>query len=392
MAFDHTGRRNTDEPGLRPELVETVCSAIAHAGPHAANQLVNEIGQHSFVRHAALDAFGNQLAHGGSLLAVSVRAAHDHGPERSHAAIGLERSPVVDDQLARALVQTGQQASQHDAGGPGRQGLGDVARVADTTISYNRHTGGLGFSRTLEDGPDLGHAYPADDAGRADASRPDADLDGVGPGFDQVADRLGRADIAGHELNVVLFLDRLDGLDNVFRVAVSRVDDNDVGVLIDQRIDAVVLVNSDGRPGQEPPAPVAAGLGKPRQHVGVPHGDQADQVELLVHQRQLLDAMANQNAFGLFERRPLGGRDQVLMGHDLLDPRLVRGHELQIAPGQDADQLAALDDRDAGDVVRLHRLAGRGHRDIRGQGDRVGNDPVGAALDLADLAALLLDA
>ena len=83
---------------------------------------------------------GTSLPRAGRVaLAVAIAGPGPHRPQRTHAAIGLEGAALVDDRLSRALGQPGQQAAEHDRMGPRRQGLGDVARVADAAVGDDRH-------------------------------------------------------------------------------------------------------------------------------------------------------------------------------------------------------------------------------------------------------------
>ena len=62
------------------------------------------------------------------------------------------------------------------------------------------------------------------------AARPDADLDHVGSGFDELPCAVGGHHVAGDDLRVgQLGPDRLDRLQGAGLVAVGRVDDEHVG-------------------------------------------------------------------------------------------------------------------------------------------------------------------
>src|SRR5262249_36983772 len=152
-----------------------------------ADQLVDERRQVALVGDAALDPLGDQLAAVGLALPVAVARAGAHGAQRAHPAVGLEAAALVDDRLPRALGQAGEQAPDHDAVGPGRQRLGDVAGVADAAVGDDGGPAVGGAPGGLVDGGHLGDADPRDHPGGADRPRPDADLDRVGPGLDQVA-------------------------------------------------------------------------------------------------------------------------------------------------------------------------------------------------------------
>ena len=86
-----------------------------------------------------------------------------------------------------------------------------------------------------------------------------------------------------------------------------------------------------------------------------------------------------------------GPGDQVGLGHDRADRDVVVLEELQVAAGQDADQLLALDDGDAGDVLLLHELRARLTGSVGRERDRVEDHAVLGPFDLGDLPPLGLD-
>ncbi|MCY1413763.1 hypothetical protein D9M71_292000 [compost metagenome] len=124
----------------------------------------------------------------------------------------------------------------------------------------------------------------------------------------------------------------------------------------------------------------------------VTEGHQAGEVELFVDHQHLLDAALVEPGLHLFQRSAFTGGDQLFLGrHDRRDGVTdVRLHA-QVAAGDDADQLAFIHHREAGEAVFAGDLQqfddlGRG-----GHGDRVANDDGLVLLDLAHLGSLLLD-
>src|SRR5688572_7046937 len=128
MALGHRRRGHASELGVLPQVSDGLRAAVAHAGAQATDHLVDEVAQRPAVRHAAFDAFGNQLAGGLHVgLAVAVLAALDHGAHRAHAAVGLIAAALVDDHFAGALIQPSEHTAHHAAACPSGDGLGDVS-------------------------------------------------------------------------------------------------------------------------------------------------------------------------------------------------------------------------------------------------------------------------
>src|SRR4051812_42294836 len=221
VTLEDRGAGDLDEAGLGAELLDGPGAAVAHAGAEAADELEDEVGQGSLVGDAALDPLGDELLGGQALgfalgppriLAVALVRALGHGAERAHAAVALEAAAAVDDRLAGALGQAGEQAADHHAVGAGGDRLGDVAGVADAAVGDDRHPAGRRLGR-LVDRRDLRHADARDDPGGADRARPDPHLDRVGTGLDQGAGPLGGRDVAGDDRDGVILLDPAHRLD-----------------------------------------------------------------------------------------------------------------------------------------------------------------------------------
>src|SRR4030095_13253166 len=116
------------------------------------------------------------------LLEIAIGAPLLHRGDAAHAAIALVRTPLIELDLTRRLVGTGEEAAEHDRVRARSDGLGNVAGVADPAVGDRRNAGLVGaFERRL-DCRDLRHPHAGDDARRADRARTDADLDAVGGG------------------------------------------------------------------------------------------------------------------------------------------------------------------------------------------------------------------
>src|SRR5205085_10162038 len=115
-------------------------------------------------------------------LSISVFRPLNHRAHRAHAAIALVAAALVDDQLARRLVEAGEQRAHHHRVCPGGNGLGDVAGVTDAAVGDDGHARRLRDADRVHDRADLRHADAGDDPRGADRARADADLYGVDAG------------------------------------------------------------------------------------------------------------------------------------------------------------------------------------------------------------------
>ena len=226
-----------------------------------------------------------------------------------------------------------------------------------------------------------------DDPRRAARPRPDAGLHRVGAGVDQRLRTVARRDVTGDELDRAARLDRADDVEHAGRMAVSRVDDEEVCACVGQRLRPLERVgaDADGRTDSKPSLVVLRRPGMLDLLLDV-----LDAVR--VHDRELLDAVAVEDVARLLERGADRGGHELLARHDLLGAALHAVLEAQVAIREDADQHARLvGDRNAADVVRPHQLERFRDAGAGTQRHRLDDHPRLAALHLVDLGDLVVD-
>ena len=327
-------------------------------------------------------------------LEVALAATLRHGAERAHAAIGFEAAALVEDGFAGAFVDAGEEGTHHADAGAGGDGLGDVAGVLDASVGDDgdaaRFCGAIG----LGDGGDLGHAGAGDHAGGADGARADADFDGVRAGVDEGQGAFVGGDVAGEEVDFGEALFALgDGFEDAGLVAVGGVDGEGVDAILDELGGAFeeVAGGADGTGDAQAALLILAGVGVLQLLLDVLDGDEALELVGVVDDEELFDAMLVEDLLGLFERGSYGDGDEVGLGHHVGDGDVGAGDEAEVAVGEDADELAALGDGDAGDLETAHDVEGIGDGALGLDGDGVDDHAGLGALDLVDFAGLLLD-
>lgn len=113
-------------------------------------------------------------------------------------------------------------------------------------------------------------------------------------------------------------------------------------------------------------------------------------MEVFIHDGQLFHLAAQQQGLGFLQGDALGSGDEVLLGHHLADGDIEAGHELEVAVGDDAHQLAVgIADGNAADVELAHQPVGIADEMLRGEEKGIIDDAVFAALDPIDLIGLL---
>ncbi len=203
-------------------------------------------------------------------------------------------------------------------------------------------------------------------------------------------------DVAGDQLQVgIRALDRAHPVEHVARMAVRRVDDDDVGAGLDEQRDALVGVHTraDGRADAQRAPLVLAGERIVVRFLDVLHGDHAAKLEtlVLVDDQHLLDAVLVQEAEHMVLVGAFAHRDETLFRrHDLRNRCVALRFEPQIAVRHDADQVLTLDDGHARDVLGASEGKHVADRRIGRDGDRVVNDAALELFDLLNLARLVL--
>src|SRR5436190_581330 len=387
-----------DELAALAQLVDGGIAGVAHARAQAAHQLLDHRDRAALVGDAALHALGHELVDVHvRVLEVAIGRALLHRAERAHAAVGLVRAALIELDLTGRLLGAGEERPQHDYMSAGGDRLGDIAGITDAAVRDERHAGLLECLGDVLDGRDLGHADTGDDSRRADRAWPDADLHAIGTVVDKRPRAVPRADVPADDFHPwILRLDPLHAVEDALRVAVGRVDDQDVRSRFYEGGHALIgaLAHADGCAYPELAVRVLAGVGMLAFLEDVLDCDEPLQVELVVDHQHTLEAMLVHELHRLGPARPLAHGDELLLRrHDVLHRLVELGLEPEIAVGDDADDLAAvLEHRKTGDLVLLLERDHFAHRHVGRNGHRVAQHTRLEALYLRDLGRLLPDA
>ena len=211
-------------------------------------------------------------------------------------------------------------------------------------------------SRDHADRGDLRHADAGDDARRADRAGTDADLDRIRARIDQRLGGIAGDDVAGDERHAA---------DTRFATQRTR-------SITPCEWPCAVSMTSTSTPAStsasmrcsvSPPTPTAAPTRRRSrsslQAFGLSRAFwmsltviRPAQAERVVDDQHFLDAMLVQQREHFVLAGAFLDRDQAFLArHDVLDRIVGLLLEAQIAVGDDADELLAVDDRHAGDVV-----------------------------------------
>ena len=392
VALPQPGDRLADEPRVLLQFGDRLASAIAHTGTKAPDQLKHDVGERSLVRHAAFDAFRHQLGLRPSRLTISIFPAPFHRADGAHPPVHLVRAGLIQHRFSGRLLRAGEQAPDHDCRRAGGQRLGHVARKLDAAVRNHRHAGAGGGLGALGDRRELRHAGTGHDACGADRPRTNPDLESVHAGFQQILRRLGGRNVARRHLQPGIFLlQQLDPVQHRLRMAMGCIHHDQIHACFHQQVHPLIRIrpDADGRAHAQPPMFVLAGIRVFDTFFDVLDGDQALQLELLVDDRQFLDAVLVEDLPGLLQRRAFRRRHELLPFHDLRHLQVHPRFEPEIAVGENPDQLAVLRDRNPGNAVTGHQLMGVPDGLIRRDRHGIENHPAFRFLHAIHLGRLI---
>ena len=201
-----------------------------------------------------------------------------------------------------------------------------------------------------------------------------------------------RRHVAADDLDLrIAFFHPLHTVEHALRMAVRGVDDDDVHARRDQRLDALLVVARDTDRGAraQPPVLVLARERMLGRLQDVLDGDEAAELHRLVDDQHALEPVPVHQLLRVLEVGAFRDRDELVpLGHDVGDRLVEVRLEAEIAVGDDAHDLASLDDRQARELVRALQRHDVAHRHRRRDGQRVLDDAGLEPLDLRDLGRL----
>ena len=374
VTFAETRNRLPDKLGLLLQVRDRLAPAIAHAGLHPADQLIDHGRKLSFIGHASFDALRDQLLHRATTLAVPVSAASLHRADRTHAAIHLIGPCLVQFRLPRRFIRACQKSSEHYRGGACGQGFCDIARELDPAVCNNRNALARENLCAIGNRRQLRHPGAGHDTGGTDRTGPDSHLHGIDTGPKEILRRLGCRNIPGDQFELrIPPLDHLDRIQHRLRMAVGRIDHDHIHPGLLQARHAIFRIrpDPDRRADAEPAMLILAGVGIHDALFNVLDRNEPLKLKVLIHDRKLLDPVFVQHLARLFQARAFRRRNQLVSLHDLRDLQIHPGFESQVSVGQNADQLLALRDRNTGDPVFRHQRMGIANRLIRRDRNRI---------------------
>src|SRR5690606_6746610 len=172
--------------------------------------------------------------------------------------------------------------------------------------------------------------------------------------------RVAGHDMAGNQLEArILALDLANALEHAARMPVRGINDDHVDARLDERRDALLGVDAgaDGRADAQRAVLVLARVGIVDGLLKILRRDHPAQVEAIVDDEHLLDAVTVQQREHLVLTRTLAHRDETfLRRHHGRDRRVELRLEPEVPVCDDTDEILAFDDRHARDALRPRQL------------------------------------
>ena len=263
-------------------------------------------------------------------------------------------------EVAGRLEGAREPGADHDVGRPRGQRQRDVAGMPDPAVGPDVGAELTSGGGALEDRGELRPADPGHHPGRAHRPRPDADLDDVGAGLDEVAHADSGDDVARADRHAEPEVaDRPQGLEHLVLVAVGGVDDEEVDAPRDELLGPAGDIAVDADRGGD--AQMAVGVdvravdGRPQR--ALPRQD-ADEAALGVDGGRQPVPGAAQSGEGLLRRAVLRDGDHAADHHVAHLGEPVDAREVRLR--DQADGPVLLVDDDGGTVGALLQQGQRG--------------------------------
>jgi hypothetical protein len=340
VTFAQASGGDADEAGFFGEFTQRGCADVAHAAFEAADELVGQGAERTFVRYAAFDAFGHGLAAFVSVLNGCVTVgAGVHRAHGTHAAVGLEGAALKKNSFAGRFLRAGEKATDHYAGSACGDGFGYVAGIFYAAVGNDGDAGALRGARGFHHCGELGNAGAGDNARGADRAGADADFQAVDAERDQIFRGFIGGDVSRDELRFgKASANGFDGVHHARRVAVCGVNREDVGFGFEHFDGALEIVArcADGGANAEPALFIFSGARVFPFFLDIFDGDEALEIEILVDDEKFFDAVLLQDALGFLERGADGYGDEIFLGHHGPDELGVIFFKAQVAVGEDS--------------------------------------------------------
>ena len=367
MTLVDTSIGDTGELGV-VELFDGSGTTVAHTRAQTTYHLIDHLLHRSLVRHTASDALGHQFLH---LLGVALEVTVLrtvlllHGLERTHTTIRLELTTVVDDRIARTLLGTCHERAHHHATATSGQGLHDIARIAQTTISDKGNTRALEHTIHVVDGTELGHTHTSHHTGGTDRTRTNTHLDSIGTVINEHLGSLASSNITNNDIDIGEHLLGFDEfLDHRLRVTMGSIDDDSVGTSINESLHTVEGISSHTHTSGHTQTTllVLTGHGLILGFGDILIGDKSDQTVILIYYGQFLDFVLLQDLCGSHQISLLMGGYEIILRHDFLDRTIQTTLEAQVTVGDDTHEvLLIVDHGDTTDMILRHDVEGLSH-------------------------------
>jgi len=193
--------------------------------------------------------------------------------------------------------------------------------------------------------------------------------------LDQCRSRSRGGDVAADDLHFVeILFDPPDAVEHALGMAMRGIHGDHVDAGRHQRSDALfgALAGSHRRADTQTAHGILAGQRVFARFLDILDGDQAAQFEAVVDHQHALEAVLVQQRQGLFAAGAFLDRYQPFLRRHDVGHRLVElGFEAQVAIGDDADHLAAIDHRQAGNALAAGDIENLAHRHLWRHGDRI---------------------
>ena len=333
VRFAETCVCDANELCLCLKFFDRAAAAVAHTCTDTAEKLEDRIGNGSFVRNAAFNAFGNEL--NGVLLEVSVLRALFHSCKRAHAAVNLEASAHIDFRCAGAFFTSRNKRTYHYNVAACSESLCKVAGILDTAVCDNGSACLCSFFGNIINCCNLRNTDTCNNSCCTDRTGADTNLNCVCTCSDKIVSCTRCCNITCDKLNVgVCILNLFNTVKNVLGMTVSRVENECVNACFYKELCSVenVCGNTDSSSAEKSALFILCRVGVLLNLEDILCCDKTCKCAVLVNKRKLFNLCAEKDFLCFFDPDPL----PIFICSTVNPSSLTHTHNAMYLPGHTA--------------------------------------------------------
>ena len=393
MRFTKTCICNANKLSSFLKFCNSFAAAVTHTCADTAEKLEDRVGNRSFVRNAAFNAFGNEL--NGVLLEVSVLGALFHRSKRTHTTVNLKASAHVDFFFAGAFLTTCKERTKHNSICTCSKSLNHIAAILDTTVCNNGDIVFCSSACRIINSSDLRNTDTCNDTSCADRTGADTNLNSVSTCKDHILSSRTCSYVTANDLAIgVRIFNLVKCIEHALSMAVSRVKNENVNTCSDKSACSVKNVScyTDRSTAEESAVSIFCGIGIFGRFLNIFDRNKTGKLAFFINDRKLFYFTAAKYLLSLFMSCAFRSSNKIFSCHNIVDRHIHSCKETHITVCNDTNKITAVvHDRHTGDPVFVHKFFRFVNFVFGVERERISDNAILTSLNLFNLVSLKFD-